>query len=482
MSSIQLERLSSTKWRIPKSAKPGMLVDGFVYADEELLDIAGEEQAIEQVANVAFLPGIVKGSFAMPDIHWGYGFPIGGVAATDAEKGVISPGGVGYDISCGVRLMRTNMRYDEVKDQIEPLMYELGRNVPKGVGSRGKIKTNKQDMERILATGVKWAVKKGYAWPDDLDHIEEHGSVPGADPSKVSQRAYERGFEQEGTLGSGNHFLEVQEVIEIFDRDVAEDFGLFTGQLVVMIHSGSRGLGHQICTDYLKIMDRASTEYGINLPDRQLSCAPLDSEAGRDYLAAMTAAINYALANRQCLAYLTRQSFEYIFKRSAEAMGMTLLYDISHNTAKFETHRVDGEEKRVCVHRKGATRAFGPSHPSVPKAFRKSGQPVMIPGDMGRPSFILAGTDTGEEEAFASTCHGAGRLMSRAKARKIMRGQEVREELAKQGIIVVTQNLKALAEEASYAYKDASRVVEVCHEAGLSKKVAKVRPLGVVKG
>lgn len=479
---LKLEQLSATKWRIPKSSKPGMLVDGFIYADEELLDIAGEAEAIEQVANVAFLPGIVKGSFAMPDIHWGYGFPIGGIAATDAEKGVISPGGVGYDISCGVRLLKTNMRYEEVKKYMEPLMYELGRNVPKGLGGKGNIKVNKKDMEKILATGAKWAVKKGYGWQEDLLNIEEHGEVPGADPTKVSQRAYERGFEQEGTLGSGNHFLEVQEVVEVYDPQTAATFGLFPGQLVVMIHSGSRGLGHQVCTDYLKVMERASADFGIRLPDRQLACAPIDSPAGRDYLSAMTAAINYALANRQCLAYLTRRSFEEIFKKGAEAMGMSLLYDISHNTAKFETHLVDGKEKQVCVHRKGATRAFGPGHPAVPEKYKQTGQPVMVPGDMGRPSFIMSGSATGEKEAFASTCHGAGRLMSRAKAKKIRRGPEVREDLARQGIIVMAGNINTLAEEASYAYKDASRVVEVCHTAGLAKKVAKVRPLGVIKG
>jgi tRNA-splicing ligase RtcB len=479
---LKLERLSAYKWRIPKSAKPGMLVDGFIYADEELLNIAGGEEAIQQVANVAFLPGIVKGSFAMPDIHWGYGFPIGGVAATDAKTGVISPGGVGYDISCGVRLLKTNMLYEEVKQYIEPLMHELGRNIPKGLGGRGKIKTSKQDMEKILATGVKWAVKKGYAWPEDLANIEEGGEVLGADPAKVSQHAYERGFDQEGTLGSGNHFLEVQEVVELYDNETAATFGLFPGQLVIMIHSGSRGLGHQVCSDYLKVMERASADYGIHLPDRQLACAPIDSQAGRDYLSAMTAAINYALANRQCLAYLTRQSFETVFKKSAAAMGMDLLYDISHNTAKFEKHRIDGAEKLVCVHRKGATRAFGPEHPAVPDKYKQTGQPVIVPGDMGRFSFVMAGTASGEEEAFASTCHGAGRLMSRAKAKRIRRGQEVRQDLAKQGIIVVAGSINNLAEEASYAYKDASRVVEVCHAAGLSKKVAKVRPLGVVKG
>lgn len=480
--SLPIEQLSLYKWRIPSTAKPGMRVDGFIYADESLLDTAGQEQALEQVANVACLPGIVKGSFAMPDIHWGYGFPIGGVAATDPESGVVSPGGVGYDISCGVRLLRTNLVYQEVKGLIEQLMLELGRNVPKGVGSKGKIKTKQRDMEKILVEGAGWAVKKGLAWSDDLDCIEERGAVPGADPAKVSQRAYERGFEQPGTLGAGNHFLELQEVVEVFDETAANIFGLFPGQLVVMIHSGSRGLGHQVCTDYLRVMEQAAVKYGIHLPDRQLACAPVESPEGQDYLAAMTAAVNYALNNRQCLAYLARQSFEFIFKKSAEALGMTLLYDISHNTAKFETHKMDGKDRRLCVHRKGATRAFAPGHPSVPEIYRTVGQPVIIPGDMGRASYILAGTETGAGEAFASTCHGAGRVMSRGAAKKVMSGHQVREEMAAKGIIVVASNIKLLAEEASYAYKDVSCVVEVCHQVGLSRKVAKVRPLGVIKG
>ncbi|MFH1736714.1 MAG: RtcB family protein [Actinomycetota bacterium] len=480
--SLPIEQLSSYKCRIPASAKAGMRVDGFIYADESLLDTAGQEQALEQVANVACLPGIVKGSFAMPDIHWGYGFPIGGVAATDPATGVVSPGGVGYDISCGVRLLRTNLMYQDVKGLIEPLMHELGRNVPKGIGSKGKIKTTQRDMEKILADGAGWAVNKGLAWADDLDCIEERGAVPGADPTKVSRRAYERGFEQPGTLGAGNHFLELQEVVEVFDDTAANVFDLFPGQLVVMIHSGSRGFGHQVCQDYLRVMEQAAVKYGIELPDRQLACAPVESPEGRDYLAAMTAAVNYALNNRQCLAYLTRQSFEAVFKKSAEALGMTLLYDISHNTAKFETHKVDGKDRRLCVHRKGATRAFGPGHPAVPEKYRAVGQPVIIPGDMGRASYILAGTETGAGEAFASTCHGAGRVMSRGAAKKVMSGHQVREEMAKKGIIVVAGNIKLLAEEASYAYKDVSRVVEVCHQAGLSHNVAKVRPLGVIKG
>jgi tRNA-splicing ligase RtcB len=368
----------------------------------------------------------------------------------------------------------------EVKDYLEPLMHELARNIPKGVGSRGKIRTNHKDMEELLATGVKWAIKNGYGWKEDLDFIEERGSMAGADPAKVSQRAYERGFQQPGTLGAGNHFLELQEVVEIYDEKVAEVFGLYKGQFVVMIHSGSRGLGHQVCTDYIKVMERVGC--GIELPDRQLACAPINSDAGRAYLAGMAAAINYALTNRHCLAHLTRQSFETIFRKSAESLGLYVLYDVSHNTAKFEEHEVNGKKMRVCVHRKGATRAFPPGHPDVPEVYRAVGQPVIIPGDMGRASFVLVGTEQGEREAFASTCHGAGRVMSRARAKKVEPGWEVKRDLEKKGIMVMAGSIKLLSEEASYAYKDVSQVVEICHQAGLSKKVAKVRPLGVVKG
>jgi tRNA-splicing ligase RtcB len=478
----KLEKLTPYKWRIPKSYKPGMRVDGIIYADERLLQAAAEDQAMEQVANVAFLPGIQKASLAMPDIHWGYGFAIGGVAAIDSDTGVVSPGGVGFDISCGVRLLKTNMMHKDVKQHIEPLMHELGRNIPKGVGSRGHIKANHKDMEEMLSTGIKWAVRKGYGWKEDIEYTEERGTMPGADPSKVSKRAYERGFEQPGTLGAGNHFLELQEVVEIFNEDTARVFGLFKGQFVVMIHSGSRGLGHQVCTDFLRVMEQASHEHGIELPDRQLACAPINSQAGKDYLAAMAAAANYALINRHCLAHWTRQSFETVLKKSAESMGMELLYDISHNTAKFEEHLVDGQMKKLCVHRKGATRAFAAGHPDLPAAYQNVGQPVIIPGDMGRASYILVGDEQGELESFASTCHGAGRLMSRKKASKVMRGFEVKDDMAKKGIFVEAGSIKLLSEEASYAYKDVSNVVDVCHNAGLSKKVAKVRPLGVVKG
>lgn len=478
----KLENIGPNRWRIPKSFKPGMRVDGVVYADKKLLQMAAGDRALEQVANVAFLPGIQKKSMAMPDIHWGYGFPIGGVAATSIEDGVISPGGVGFDISCGIRLVKTNMRYLEVRDQIEPLMHELGRNIPKGVGSHGKIKAARKEMEELLSSGVHWAIKRGYGWKEDADFTEDHGKMTGADPNKVSKKAHERGFNQSGTLGAGNHFVELQEVVDVFDEKTAAIFGIFKGQLVVMLHSGSRGLGHQVCTDYLKEMERASREYGIELPDRQLACAPVESKQGKDYMAAMAAAVNYAMVNRHCLTHWTRRSFENIFSKSAEAIGMHLLFDVSHNTAKLEEHLINGQKKTVCVHRKGATRAFPPGHPDLPTPYKDVGQPVIIPGDMGRASYILVGTTSDKNDAFSSTCHGAGRVMSRSKAKKVKQGYEVREDMKQRGIVVVAGSIKLLSEEASYAYKDVSDVVEVCEVAGLSRKVAKVRPVGVVKG
>jgi tRNA-splicing ligase RtcB len=346
------------------------------------------------------------------------------------------------------------------------------------VGSRGKIKVNRVEMERLMREGAAWAVKRGYGWPDDLEVIEENGSLEGADPGKVSARAFERGFDQPGTLGAGNHFLELQHIDEIYDEKVAEVFGLFVGQLVVMIHSGSRGVGHQICSDYVKVMDRVSREMGYNLPDRQLGCAPIGSKEGRDYYGAMACAVNYALANRQCLANWVRQSFEFIFRQSAEKLGMRLVYDVSHNIAKFEEHEIDGQKTKVCVHRKGATRAFPPGHPGVPAKYREVGQPVIIPGDMGTASYVLVGTEKGLREAFASTCHGAGRVMSRSQAKRQIRGDILKHELEEKGIVVMAGHLALLAEEAPQAYKDVSKVVNVCEGAGLSRKVARMRPLG----
>jgi len=477
-----LERLSDHVWKIPTDYKPGMRVPGIVYASEELLLKAQEDKALEQVVNVAFLPGIISASYAAPDIHWGYGFPIGGVAATDLDEGVISPGGVGFDINCGVRLLRSDLVAKEHVRSIEKLMYEIARNVPKGVGSRGKIRLKRKEMAKMMTQGVAWAIKNGYGWPDDAERVEESGTLAGADPDKVSTRAYERGQDQAGTLGAGNHFIEIQEVSEVFDRDAAERFGLFEGQLVVMIHSGSRGVGHQVCTDYIKVMDRVVNRLGIDLPDRQLGCAPVRSPEGKDYYSAMACAVNYAFINRQILAHWVRESFENVLNKSAEDLGMSLLYDVSHNIAKIEEHLVDGIKKKVCVHRKGSTRAFGPGNPLVPKVYRDIGQPVLVPGDMGSASYVLVGTGKAMQEMFGSTCHGAGRVMSRSQAKRRVRGHELKSELEAKGIKVIAGNMGLLAEEAPEAYKDVSQVVDVCHLAGISTKVAKLKPMGVLKG
>ena len=402
--------------------------------------------------------------------------------ATDLENGVISPGGVGFDINCGVRLLKTGLLVKEVEQDLDKILYELVRNVPKGVGSRGKVKLNRKQMERLMVEGATWAVENGYGWPKDVEHIEEGGRLEGADPEKVSNRAYERGQDQSGTLGAGNHFIEIQEVEEIFDTKVADAFGLFSGQLVIMVHSGSRGVGHQICSDYIKVMDKAVRSYGIHVPDRQLSCAPIDSKEGRDYYSAMACAVNYAFVNREILAHWVRESFERVLSKSAESLGMGLLYDVCHNIAKIEDHIVDGKIKRVCVHRKGATRAFGPENPLIPPAYRATGQPVLVPGDMGSASYVLVGTELAMTETFGSTCHGAGRVMSRSQAKKKISGYELKSDLESKGIRVIAGNTSLLAEEAPAAYKDVSQVVNVCHKTGISTKVAKMRPIGVLKG
>lgn len=479
---MELEKIGECAYRIPISYKKGMRVPGIIFADEALLEQALDDKAVEQVANVAFLPGIVKASMAMPDIHWGYGFPIGGVAATRVEDGVVSPGGVGYDISCGVRLLRTDLIAGDLRERMGQIMHELSRNIPKGLGTKGKIKLARADIEQVLKKGAAWAVDNGFGRRQDLEVIEQGGTYLNTDTDLVSERAKERGRDQLGTIGSGNHFVEVQEVKEIFAPDIAERFGVFIGQLVVMIHSGSRGLGHQVCTDYLKEMDRVVNKLKLDLPDRQLACAPINSPEGQRYLKAMAGAANFGLANRQCIAHLVRESFEFLFKSGAGKLGMDLIYDVSHNVARFETHKIGGVDIELCVHRKGATRAFGPGHPEISAKYRDIGQPVIIPGDMGRASYLLAGTQKAMETTFGSTCHGAGRLMSRKRAKKEMRGAELKQKLANEGIIVEVGSLSGLAEEAPYAYKDVSQVVDVCQRAGISKKVARMQPLGVLKG
>jgi tRNA-splicing ligase RtcB (3'-phosphate/5'-hydroxy nucleic acid ligase) len=478
-----LEKIDDYRWRIPKAAKPGMRVPGIIYADEKLLKDIRNDQALEQVANVAFLPGIVGYSLAMPDIHWGYGFPIGGVAATDiAEGGVVSPGGVGFDINCGVRMLKTNLQYEDIKDKLKDLVYALFSDVPAGVGSEGDIRVTPKEEKEILVKGSQWAVKNGYGTEDDIECTEEHGAIQGADPDVVSERAYQRGRRQSGTLGSGNHFLEVQVIDQLYDAQLCDQFGLDLGQVTVMIHSGSRGLGYQVCDDYVRGMVGCLQKYHINVPDRQLACAPVESPEGRAYLGAMRCAANYAWANRQCLMHLTRMSFERVFGASWEKMGMSLIYDVAHNIAKIETHTVDGKEKKLCVHRKGATRAFGPGHPALPQRYTHSGQPVIIPGDMGRNSYLLVGTQRAMEETFGSTCHGAGRVKSRTASSKSINAEVLLKELESKGIIVKASSRGTIAEEAPQAYKNVNDVVDVAHNAGISKRVCRMRPLGVIKG
>ncbi|RJP28259.1 MAG: RtcB family protein [Candidatus Omnitrophota bacterium] len=460
-----------------------MRVPGIIYADERLLKDIYKDKALEQVANVAFLPGIVNASMAMPDIHWGYGFPIGGVAATDIEDGgVVSPGGVGFDINCGVRLMRTNLEFDEIKPKLKDLVYALFSNVPSGVGSKGEIRVSAKEEKEILLKGSKWAVQNGYGVEEDLKFTEENGAIHGADPACVSDRAYDRGKAQSGTLGSGNHFLEVQVIDQLYDRDICDAFGFDLGQVTVMIHSGSRGFGYQICEDYSKNMIHCLQKYNLNVPDRQLACAPVNSPEGKAYLGAMRCAANYAWANRQCLMHLSRLTFEKVLNKSWQKMGMSLVYDVAHNIAKIESYDVGGKSKKLCVHRKGATRAFGPGHPALPDEYKKIGQPVIIPGDMGRNSYLLIGTQQAMDETFGSTCHGAGRLKSRTAATKSINAEQLLKDLESKGIIVKASGRGTIVEEAPEAYKDVNEVVDVVHNAGISKRVCRMRPLGVIKG
>lgn len=476
-------KIDDYRWEIPRTYKPGMRVPGLVYADEKMIRHIQDEESLDQVANVAFLPGIVGRSLAMPDIHWGYGFPIGGVAATRVEDGVVSPGGVGFDINCGVRLLRTDFTENEVRPKIERLLSDLFANVPSGLGSEGKIRLKGSQIDSLLIKGAAWALDQGYGKPEDLEYTEERGRMEGANPDKVSARARTRGTPQSGTLGSGNHFLEIQVVDEIYDADTARAFGIQSkGQILVLIHTGSRGFGHQVCDDYLKTMNSAVKKYGIELPDRQLACAPVKSPEGQAYLAAMACAANYAWANRQCITHWTRESFSRVFGISQRDLNMAIIYDVAHNIAKIEKHQVDGKKISVCVHRKGATRAFPSGHPVLPEAYRKAGQPVLIPGDMGRYSYIAVGTERALAETFGSTCHGAGRLKSRSAAKKSISGADVARELANKGITVKVASIASLAEEAPAVYKDVADVVHITDEAGISSKIVRARPLGVIKG
>jgi tRNA-splicing ligase RtcB len=483
LSQVKLEKIDDFRWKIPMSFKPGMRVPGIIYADEKLLKDIYKDKALEQVANVAFLPGIVNASLGMPDLHWGYGFPIGGVAATDIEEGgVVSPGGVGFDINCGVRLLKTNFQFEDIQDKIQELVYALFSDIPTGVGSEGDIKVSAKEERQLLVKGAQWAVEKGMGTQSDLECTEESGAIAGADPNAVSERAYQRGKAQSGTLGSGNHFLEVQVIDQLFDSALCDEFGLNPGQVMVMIHSGSRGLGYQICDEAVKNMAQCLTKYNINVPDRQLACAPVKSAEGQQYLAAMRCAANYAWANRQCLMHLTRKVFERVFNMSWKKMGMELIYDVAHNIAKIEKYNINNKEKLLCVHRKGATRAFGPHSPGLPQKYLKTGQPVIIPGDMGRNSYLLVGTKNAMDETFGSTCHGAGRLKSRTAAVKSIKLDTLLKDLESKGIIVKASGRGTIVEEAPQAYKDINDVVSVVHNAGLSKRVCRMRPVGVIKG
>ena len=478
-----LEKVDDYRWLIPKSYKAGMRVPGLIFTSEEMLKHIMDEQALEQVVNVAFLPGIVGHSLAMPDIHWGYGFPIGGVAAMRMSDGVVSPGGVGFDINCGVRALRTNLTEDEVRPRIKEIVDALYKNVPSGLGSEGKIRLRGGEIDEVLAKGSRWAVEHGYGRREDLEVTEENGEMAGADPAVVSKRAKERGAPQLGTLGSGNHFLEVAVVDQIYDESIAGDMGINgKGQVMLLVHCGSRGLGHQIAGDYIGEMVAVMKKYGIDVPDRQLACAPLDSSEGRNYLAAMKCAANYAWANRQCIAHWVREAFCKVMDKSEAEAGLELIYDVAHNIAKIEEHEVDGKRVKLCIHRKGATRAFPAGHKEVPQKYAGIGQPVFIPGDMGRFSYFMVGTEQAMKESFGSTCHGAGRMKSRAAAKRDLRGEDVLRELRSRGITVRAGSYKGLAEESSEAYKDVSEVVGVAHNAGISRKVARTRPIGVIKG
>jgi tRNA-splicing ligase RtcB len=482
VSSHDFSQIEKYLYEVPQSFREDMQVPARFYADPELLRGALGDKSLEQLVNTATMPGVVKYALAMPDIHQGYGFPIGGVVATELPDGVISPGGVGYDINCGVRLLATHLHQDQVAPYLSDLASALYANCPSGVGKGGNIKLKPGELERVVEEGARWALGRGYATQSDLERTEERGCLKGADASKVSQRAKKRGHNQVGTLGAGNHFIEVDRVAEVFDEVAAERMGLFLDQVAVQVHCGSRGFGHQVCSDYVKRFQRVIHQYGIELPDRELVCAPLSSREGQDYLAAMKAAANYAFANRQVLTHHIRRSFEGVLAGKVKNHHLYQIYDIAHNMAKVEEHQVDDRRVKVCVHRKGATRAFGPGSPVLPDVYRDIGQPVLVPGSMGTASWVLLGTELSMAQTFGSTCHGAGRTMSRSKAKKTVWGAELREELESGGIHVRAGSMPGLAEEAPIAYKDVDRVVEVVHGAGIARKVARLVPMAVVKG
>ena len=475
-------RISEQVWELPREFRDDMRAPARLYADEALLEAALTDNSVTQLVNTATLPGITKYAIAMPDIHQGYGFPIGGVVATQLPKGVISPGGVGYDINCGVRLLASEATVEEIAPFLGELASALYRNCPSGVGVHGEIKLQDSELDKVLVEGARWARLRGFARNEDLQHTEEFGAMPGANPEYVSHKARERGRDQIGTLGAGNHFIEVDSVAKVFDETAAERLRLIPGQVAVQIHCGSRGFGHQVCEDYVARFQKTVRDYGIELPDRELVCAPFESEEGQQYYQAMACAANFAFANRQILAHHIRRSFEQVLAGKVPAFDLHQVYDIAHNMAKVEEHEVGGTRMRLCVHRKGATRAFGPESPGLPEDLRDIGQPVLIPGSMGTASYVLIGTHGSMEQTFGSTCHGAGRVWSRARARKTLRGEELRQELKGRGITVRAGSMSGLAEEAPQAYKDVSRVVDVVERAGIGRRVARLEPMAVIKG
>ncbi|OGO51534.1 MAG: RNA-splicing ligase RtcB [Chloroflexi bacterium RBG_16_68_14] len=478
-----LTQIDDYRWELPQDYKSGMRVPALIFADRAMLEQLEGDQAIEQAANVATLPGIVGRSLAMPDIHWGYGFPIGGVAAMRVEDGVVSPGGVGFDINCGTRVITTTLREEDVRPILRELVNQLYRDAPPGMGGKGFLRLNRQELDELMVQGARWMVERGYGDPEDLDVIESHGCLADADPDAVSERARQRGLAQLGTIGSGNHFLEVQVVDQVFDEEAARAFGLDgPGQVVIFFHCGSRGFGHQVCQDYLRVMETAIAKYQIELPDKQLACAPISSPEGKAYLGAMAAGANFAWANRQGITHQIRRALVKVTGRSRDDLGLHLVYDVAHNIAKIERHRLNGREVTVCVHRKGATRAFPAGHPDVPERYRQVGHPVLVPGDMGRYSFLAVGTERAMTETWGSTCHGAGRVRSRGAAKRLLAGVNIAQRMEEQGIIVRAQNPRDLAEEASEAYKDVANVIDILEHAGISRKVARMRPIGVTKG
>ena len=474
-----IKKIHDYLWEIPKTYRNDMKVPARIYSTVKMLDSVLLDKSLDQLVNVATLPGIQKAALVMPDVHEGYGFPIGGVAAMEFPNGAISPGGIGYDINCGVRLLKSDLVIDDIKSSLEYLAKSLFRAIPSGVGRHGRVNLVKKELDEVLSNGINWAVKAGYASNDDAKFIESNGCLPNANPDAVSQHAKNRGHNQLGTMGAGNHFVEVDVVDKVFDNKTAQSFGLFENQIVVLVHTGSRGLGHQVATDYIRIMLNAMPKYNISLPDRELACAPFSSREGQDYFNAMAAAANFAWVNRQLIAWEVRIEWEEVFSKKNK---LSLLYDVAHNIAKIEKHKINGKKEKLILHRKGATRAFGPGNPDLVSEYQESGQPVIIPGSMGSSSYVLAGTNRGMEESFGSSCHGAGRVMSRHFAKKQIQGKKLIADLEKEGIIIKTGSVRDLPEEAPFAYKDIHDVVDVVHMAGIARKVARLRPVVVIKG